>query len=261
MRCAFVICTTNGTPMQPRTVTLQPARLIRWLILVGVIAQIISTPLLWSHRSVGGTLFNAYTPRYSLALAAHAALSLFWIALLMQHGAAHGALRRISQRLRIAGVVGFALMGALAPFFPIEADVRSYAAATCLLLALLLIAAWATPPTLPRQWLWIGVLVTIIIVIGTGLSTLTRFPFSPDEAHWADYASTAWIGSPPGVYARTWLMPPQVIVPGIGWSVAVYGWFLEHVWFDIRMGRIWNLAFNLAAILSAGALAWRLYGQ
>lgn len=247
--------------MQPRALTPQPARLIRWLILAGVAAQIISAPLLWSHRSVGGTLFNAYTPRYGLALAAHAALSLFWIALLIQRRTADSVLWRIPQRLRVAGVVGFTLMGALAPLFPIESDVRSYAAATCLLLALLLTASWAKPLTLSRKWIWIAAVVTVVIVIGTGLSTLTRFPFSPDEAHWADYASTAWKGTPPGIYARTWLMPPQVIVPGIGWSVAAYGWFLEYVWFDIRMGRIWNLAFNLAAILSAGALAWRLYGR
>jgi hypothetical protein len=248
-------------PMQPRTLTPQPARLIRWLIVVGVAAQIISAPLLWSHRSVGGTLFNAYTPRYGLALAAHAVLSLFWIALLIQRHTSEGALWRIPQRFRIAGVVGFTLTGALAPLFPIEADVRSYAAATCLLLALLLIATWTAPLRLNRRWIWIGAGITIVIVIATALSTLTRFPFSPDEAHWADYASTAWNGTPPGIYARTWLMPPQVIVPGIGWSVAAYGWFLEYVWFDIRMGRIWNLAFNLAAILSAGALAWRLYGR
>lgn len=247
--------------MQPRTLTPQPARLIRWLIIVGVAAQIISAPLLWSHRSVGGTLLNAYTPRYGLALAAHAALSLFWIALLIRRRADDSALSRIPQMLRIAGVIGFTLVGALAPLFPIEADVRSYAAATCLLLSLLLIATRTMPFALPRQWLWIAVALTAAILIGTGLSTLTRFPFSPDEAHWADYASTAWIGSPPGVYARTWLMPPQVIVPGIGWSVAAYGWFLENVWFDIRMGRLWNLAFSLAAILSAGALAWRLYGR
>ncbi len=247
--------------MQPRTPTPQPARLIRWLITVGIAAQIVSAPLLWSHRSVGGTLLNAYTPRYGLALAAHAALSLFWVVLLIQRRAADSALSRIPQALRITGVVGFTLLGAAVPLFPIEADVRSYAAAACLLLSLLLTATWTKPIRLPKQWLWIGAALTVVIVIGTALSTLTRFPFSPDEAHWADYASTAWSGSPPGVYARTWLMPPQVIVPGIGWSVAAYGWFLEHVWFDVRMGRIWNLAFSIAAVLTAGALAWRLYGR
>jgi hypothetical protein len=247
--------------MQPRALTPQPAHLIRWLILVGAIAQIISAPLLWSHRSVGGTLLNAYTPRYSLALAAHAALSLLWIALLVWRRAEGALLQRIPRRLRLAGAIGFTMIGALAPLLPIEADVRSYVSANCLLLALLLIATWTMPFALPKQLFWIAAAAAAVIVIGMALSTLTRFPFSPDEAHWADYASTAWNGTPPGVYARMWLMPPQVIAPGIGWSVAAYGWFLENVWFDIRMGRLWNLAFNTAAVLFASALAWRLYGR
>ncbi len=84
-------------------------------------------------------------------------------------------------------------------------------------------------------------------------------PFSPDEAHWADYASSAI--SHGGIYARTWLQEPRLVSPGLGWSIAGYGWALEHIAFNIRTGRVWNIAVNLLAFASIGLLAGRLYGR
>jgi hypothetical protein len=102
-------------------------------------------------------------------------------------------------------------------------------------------------------------ITALLLLVPVILTTLLRMPFSPDEAHWADYASSAI--SHGGIYARTWLQEPRPVAPGLGWSIAGYGWALEHIAFNIRTGRVWNIVANLLAFGSIGLLAGRLYGR
>ncbi len=107
---------------------------------------------------------------------------------------------------------------------------------------------------------WIvGLIFTLVIMAAMLLTALNEQRFSPDEAHWADYASSAWVAG--GVYARTWLQEPTPILPGLGWSVAAYGWALENISFNIRVGRLWTFAFNLLTVAGVYAVTWRLYGR
>jgi hypothetical protein len=230
---------------------------------LAVIAALLSIQPLWGHRSDNGHILGAYSTRYALVLAVHIALSLGWGLVALLRERALCVLASLGCRLRYGGVVMALVLGAGVWFMPFEPHVKDYAAVNLLLVVALLTAS---DPARYRdhlgQRLLLGAAALLLIVLFFGV--LVQFPFSPDEAHWADYATTLYVPnsfSPPGVYARTWLMTPYSIAPGVGWSVAAYGWALQNIAFDIRLGRIWNYASYLLSFGAIALLAWRLYGR
>ncbi len=224
------------------------------LIAVSLLLQFISLGMLWGHPSDTGTLFGRFSVRYGMVLALNAAFAAGAVAAYAERRRFEGWLRTLAPRLRY-GALALIIIGLIGlGFASFEPHVRQYFALDLMIAGLALV--WHQPPQLPGWILPATALIALPLLL---LTTLIRFPFSPDEAHWADYASSAITHG--GVYAHTWLQQPFRIYPGVGWSVAGYGWALEHVAFDIRTGRIWNFVSYLLAFAGIAALAWRLYGR
>lgn len=242
----------NTTPFEYGTI--RPG----FILAAAVVMQTLAAAGLVQYGSVGGGL-NA---RDFAALVACVGVAVCWIVMLVtyRHLCPHLIGLRTPRRLGI--MAGVTAGGILVWLLPINLGVRQFVSINSLLVNLLLIATLADGK--PRQRKAAAILSITALGIGLlpmGFTVLVRMPFSPDEAHWADFASTAFATTNPGVYARTWLMAPTQITPGVGWSVAAYGWFLEHITFNIRVGRSWNFASYLVAFAGIALLSWRLYGR
>lgn len=230
------------------------------IIGLAIFAQLLAAQTLWGHQSDNGVILGRYSARYSLVLAEYVVVTMAWLA---AFAVRHRLVAWIQNRPalhQLLMVAVPALPVAALWFLPIEDQIKDYTGMNWLLWALLVSAASVahSRARIPYgRWLLAAGMAMVLVLLL--LTVLTRFPFSPDEAHWADYASTAIVGE--GIYARTWLMTPTVISPGLGWSVAAYGWVLEHVAFDIRTGRVWDYAGDLLAIVGVGLLAGQLYGR
>ena len=228
-------------------------------ILLGAAALIQLTLLvsLLRHTSTGGEILNRYSTRYAALLAAAVVILAAWIILF-------GARRLILPRLAAIAPVGHFVLAALvsaaaaAAFFTsIEAVVQQFVAVNAALAGLVLIRTTPDSRAHPRRWMLLlvgacGVLLALMFV-----GVLTDRRFSPDEANWADMATSPFVAD--GLYTRTWLQEPVAIIPGVGWSPAAYGWLLTHVSFNVMIGRAWNFAFYLLAFAGIAAVTARLY--
>jgi hypothetical protein len=107
---------------------------------------------------------------------------------------------------------------------------------------------------------WVFTLVCLLFVIPIVITALSLpAGFAPDEASWLDSATTPYVS---GMLAnRTTLRDTYKVYPSLGLGVAAYGWTLENLWYDPRMGRMWTIAAYFITILTAGAIARRLYGN
>lgn len=232
----------------------------RRVIGLGLLAQILVTISLLRHESVGGQILGLYSPRYALALAFDAVIVIGLCAALGLHERLERWLATWPGRSRLLAIVAAGTAASAIALLPVELPVKQMVAIT-FLIGVSLVTYHARQQADPRwnRWTrWALAAVTVLILGMALITALTEFPFSPDEAHWADYASTgARYG---GVYARTWMMAPQPIVPGLGWSIAAYGWVLEHVAFDIRAGRLWTYGAYCLMLAGLWLLTRRLYG-
>lgn len=235
--------------------SLTPQRLLR----IALIVQLISIPYLWGHTSATADVLGRYSPRYGVVLAACMAISLSW---LIAYGWRGRWLPWLMQRPAAQIIAVLCVVGAgavVVVLLPVEGVLKHYA----LLNALLLLALGAAilPDGQVRYWRWrvaygVGVIIMLALLLITALSAQ---PYSPDEAHWADYATTPYVAD--GLYARTWRDEPILIRPGIGWSVAAYGALLQHVAFDMRVGRLWEFSMNLLIVLGVAGVAYQLSGR
>lgn len=224
------------------------------LIGTSFVAQLICIPALWGHVSTSGNVLGRYTSRYALVLVVQILLTLTYLIAYAQRERLEQRLARLPQHWRY-GILGVSLAASIAlAFFSVEPQIQQYAALNLILVGLLI--AWHDPPHLPEWLLPAAAVVALPLLLFT---VLTTFPFSPDEAHWADYASSAITDG--GIHARTWLQPPYQVYPGVGLSVGAYGWALENISFDIQVGRVWNFGAYLLAFVGIFSLTNRLYGR
>lgn len=221
---------------------------------MALFAQVLAIPFLWGHQSTEGAFLGRYSLRYSLVLIEHIVV---FIGLITTYVLYRRNWRWTNIRQQIFLLVLSAMPVLVLWFLPLEDQIKQYNSLIWLLFAFF-ISGRAPALQIPelRDLLGVGFVIIVLLALFT---VLTEFPFSPDEAHWADYASTAILKN--GIYARTWLMNPVTITPGLGWSIAAYGWGLEHVAFDIRFGRLWNFASYLLAFVGIGLLTARFYGR
>ncbi|WP_119067360.1 hypothetical protein [Aggregatilinea lenta] len=244
--------TLPGSP-EPPTHRVSPAILlgaaipIQWSLLV---------PML-RHTSTGGAILDRYSTRYAAVLAASALVLLAWIALF---AARRSVLPRLAAIPPSVHLVTVALMGAGAAalfFTSFEGIVQQVVGVNVALAGLLLIRTLPDGPARPQRWplLLAGLCALLLAVVLIGVLADRRF--SPDEANWADMATSPYIAD--GLYTRTWLQEPIAIIPGVGWSPAAYGWLLTHVSFDVMVGRAWNFAFYVLAFIGIAAVTARLY--
>jgi hypothetical protein len=243
---------------EPQPATAPDRRLSPGIILGGAVVIQISllVPML-RHTSVGGEILNRYSTRYAVVLAAAVAILAGWIALFLARRAVTGLLAALPPRVHYVLIAGLAAAAAALFFTPIEAIIQQFAAANAALAGLLLIRTTPDAHARPRRWLLGLAALCAVLLAAIFIGVLADRRFSPDEANWADMATSPYVAD--GLYTRTWLQEPVAIIPGVGWSPAAYGWLLVHVSFDVMVGRAWNFAFYVLAFIGIAAVTARLY--
>lgn len=233
-------------------------RSLRYLI-VCFVMQFFSMFSLWSHTSDTTDFLNRYSKSYGVVIIFSVLLLVFWVVCLFAHCRMEAIVSRIPLRWYLVCVLVATLAMLVQWVLPIEPSIKVYLATNYLLMVVVSVLLRPDLLIVSRRWQTALVLVCVLMLVPMVITNLAERRFTPDEGHWADYASSSFLAG--GVYARTWLQEPVVIMPGLGWSVAGYGWALENIAFDLHVGRIWNLAFYLLAFAGIAALTFRLYGR
>lgn len=247
---------------QSRSLTLQTMRISFRAVTGSVgLAQTLALIVLLRHESASGAILGRYSPRYALVLALALLAVIASSGALLFAGRLERWLTRWTLRSRLLVTGPISALATLIWLLPVELTVKQFAAISALSFTAIVMfpAREIMPDRVVRAGRMILPGAIALIVVLSGFTALTEFPFSPDEAHWADYASTAVHFG--GIYARRWMMEPQLIVPGLGWSIAAYGQALEHIAFDIRTGRLWVYACYLLTLIGVWLLARRLYDR
>jgi hypothetical protein len=231
---------------------------LKSILFISFLVQGLALYPLWIHQSDAPSLLGRYSTRYGLFLLVNIFVVLAWgvVALWWQWVAA--ALHRVREWVRYAIMMGCLVVAVIVWFIPIEDQIQQYIALNGFLVIVCLVRA-GDVRTIGMRWWWAIVVAIGLLLMPIVVTIMSDQRFSPDEAHWADYATSLYrVG---GVYARAWLQEPFRILPGVGWSVPTYGFFLEYVSFDIRIGRAWTLVVHLLTVAGIGLVAGRLYGQ
>ncbi len=229
------------------------------LLLFGLIAHLLIARSLWLHESDAALLLGRYSTGYGLAVITHAVATVAWAgALIVRHPLEHG-LRRLPSLLIVASVIVLTLAAAAIWQLNIEEQLRAYASLLVLALILPLLAVLPDAPARPWRWWGLLLAVALLLLVPMAVTLLSRGTYSPDEAHWADYATSPYVAG--GLYARTWLDAPAVIKPGLGWSVAAYGWLLQNLDFSLHTLRAASLVWKALILAGMVLVANRLYGR
>lgn len=228
------------------------------LLVVGLLIQLWGGYYLWNHTSDNGQFLGQYSYGYAAILILNLVLIATWVLLYWRRRKLEDRLRRmpVFLLLILIGIAGVVVLGLW--LTTVEIGIKQYMASNWLLFSLIVIYTSPDRP-LSNRWIIGIILVIALILIPAFITTLTERTFSPDEATWADYATSPFVAG--GMYVRTWLREPLVIEPGRGWSTVIYGWLLENVYFDIRMGRIFNFVGYLLGFAGIGVVAAQLYGR
>lgn len=230
------------------------------VLIFGLVVQFASLYPIWSHRSTGDVVLGGYSTRYIFVLVVYVLLTLGWVAAFVFRNRLLITLNTLIKPRRAAVACVAAVFTAGVVFvIPIELFVQQYLALNLVAFATLCITFLPQRQATSRRPYLLLVAACAIMLILALLTALSTFPFSPDEAHWLDYALSSTRHG--GVYSHAWLMEPVTIKPGIGWSVALYGLAQEATGVQMETGRLWNFAFYAAAIIVSGFLSARLYGR
>lgn len=243
--------TKPSSQVQPRLISLSS------IFAFACLAQILSIVPLWGHISDSTAILGRYSSRYAFVLVLNLFLLAAWPILFLCRQRIHMWLTQSSSTLRYGTLLFIVLVMLITWLIPVEEQFAQFVSLNGLLFAVIIIYTLSERPY-DQRWRWLIAAALAFLLVAMFSTTLIDQNYSPDEAHWADYASSNFRAG--GVYARTWLQEPIIITPGLGWSVAAYGWALEHIAFQLTTGRIWNFIFNLLAVIGIFAVAWRLYG-
>lgn len=231
------------------------------VLLFGWLFQAIQLYALVNSTSDSGDVFGQYSLRYAIFLAGGFALLLTWTLVLVLH-------QRVEQWLNThlkltfaypilaitGGIIAFILWWDVPTW-----SVKAYIGSVLTLGMVALVYGLPDETVRFQRWQLLLIIIFLLLIIPTLLTIFASRQFNPDEAEWADIATSPFIVG--GMYTRTSLDPPMLISPVRGWFSALYGWTLLNISFDPRIGRIWNYASDLLIYLGIGVLAARLYGR
>jgi uncharacterized membrane protein (UPF0136 family) len=238
-----------------RTRTLSTATLLA----AGAVAQLLFISPLWLHSSMGGSILGRYSRRYALTLALSAAIMLGWGAAYIGRRWVLRWLDRLPHALRWTGV-GLAAALAMGVLLALSRGVvKSFLMFNSLLVALILIRSLPDRVLSFRHWERLLLAVAVMMLFPALIAVLSNRRFSPDEAVYAIMSTGPFVSG--GLYDRNWLEVPVKIAPGRGWSLAVYGWFLHNVSYNLMVGRVFNFAGYLLAFAGIWAVTARLFGS
>lgn len=216
-------------------------------------------PDLLRHRSTVSTWLGAYSTTYFLLVVICIVFTMLWLLVFVLRQRVQRWLERQPTGLLHAGMGAALVIGAGIWLLNGEVLPKTFIALS--MWGFIVVLAYARPDyeLVSRRWLWACVLSVVILLIPLIIQNIAVYTHTPDEAFWADYASTLWQRG--GLYSRTWAGEPMLIKPGVGWSVGMYGFLLQYVAFDIRIGRLWIVCFTLLCIGLVGLLSRRLYNS
>jgi hypothetical protein len=229
------------------------------VLAAGAVAQLLFISPLWGHSSTGGSILGRYSPRYALALALSTAIMLGWAAAWIGREWVRRWLERSSALLRWVGVGLAAALVTGVLLTSIEGVLKSFVAFNSLLVALILVRSLPDRALAFRHWDRLLLAVAVIMLFPALIAVLSNRRFSPDEAVYAIMSTGPFVSN--GLYDRNWLEVPVKIAPGRGWSLAVYGWFLHNVSYNLMVGRAFNFAGYLLAFAGIWAVTARLFGS
>ena len=229
------------------------------LLAAGAVAQLLFIPSLWLHTSTGGSILGHFSRRYALGLALSTAIMLGWMAAWIKRRWVLTGLDRLSHTLHWVGLALAAARAAGGLFGPFAGEFTGFVVFNCLLAALILIRSLPDRALAFPHWDRLLLAVAVIMLFPALIAVLSNREFSPDEAVYAIMSTGPFVSG--GVYDRNWLEVPVKIVPGRGWSLALYGWFLHNVSYDLMVGRAFNFAGYLLAFAGIWAVTARLYGN
>lgn len=217
---------------------------------------------LWSQISDSPDVLGRYSTRYAAGLLLYFVLAVGWIILFVCRKYVMAWLEKITARTRytLLAVVSVMMIGVLGASSLIRLDgtLTDYFVLNGFLA---IVGLMYDQDDSRLRWLgWFAALLLTLMLSVLILHALTSRPFNPDEAMWADFA-TGIFNNSPGIYSDMWLQEPILIKPGIGWSVAGYGWLLHNVHFDILVGRVWNVVAYVLTFVGIGLVTRELYGS
>jgi hypothetical protein len=233
---------------------------LRNLILTVLAVDCIYIPILFGHSSVNGAILGRYSASYVAFLVLAALIFCLWIMLFFQHARIQPQITRIPIAYRIVAIFLLIIPIYLLRRFTNETQILEYLAANWVFLALVVTYDYRDV-AFRRSALFLFALALFLLVVLTLIvtTTLSAKPYNPDEAIWADYASSWQVAG--GVIYRTVDQVPMLIQPGIGWIHALHGAVQWLVDFDQRVGRAFNLFFYLISLAGLWLVAKSLHGR
>lgn len=234
----------------------------RALLTAAFVAQLLSIPALWGHQSQPAEVLGRYSTRYMFIIILHAVIIVVAFASLFVSRWLEKQLARLPEWAFYSAV--FVVTGAALALWGtgIEAHAVAYISLnTLLLVAALVLARPDTPvPAGVRRVLSVsggGLFVGLLAV--AFITTMGMNVFEPDEAHYADIATSFWADG--SLYNKSWLSAPVTIEPGLSWFFVVYGGLLEVFGYSVRISR--GLGLVGYGLFCAGvyAVGSHLYGR
>lgn len=238
-----------------QTKTLSLAHIVIGLFLL----QLFFVQSLWGHSSDAGQVLGRYSTRYTIILLLSLGIQFGWVVVFFSRKRIERWIQAIPSRFVAAGLVLLAATVVPVLLQPIEHHVRYYYIVTIWSIMTLIIYCLPDKP-IDMRWINRGLIALFLLILIPGtISSLTRRQFSPDDAQWADMATTFFVEG--GVYMRTWRQEPILISPGFGWFNVAYGWVLENIAFHPFTGMLWNLLGDGLSVIGIGLLTNKLYGR
>jgi len=220
--------------------------------------QIALLPSLWGHSSDTTAFLGRYSGRYGAVLIIHSVILVLMTLGVGQAERFNTFIQRLPTQIRI-GTIGLTALLAMMIWWPsIELQVRAFFALLLTQIACILILSLPDTSVNRRPWLIAAGVLIAVLCIPLAITIYMALPYSPDEAHWADLSS-AFVRFG-GVYTPSWQRVPILIEPGLGWSVAAYGVWVDATGYTVWAGRAWTFAVHLMTIAAMGFVARRWWG-
>lgn len=234
-----------------------PQLKFKHLFWAGLLLQLLAIPDLWGQVSSEPVLLGRYSLRYSSILVVFFFITFGYAAAAFIY---YVRIERFVAAMRPRHTLGvvFAAIGAsfAVQFISVDPQIQAYIVANSAFISVIVILGQSGSLISPKRYHWMGVLA-LLLMVPLFLTNLVALPFNPDEALWAEFASTFLMNG--SLHYRTGFATVP-IEPGLGWVTALYGLLLEGIAFDIRLGRAIIFINALLTILGIGWIARRLYG-
>ena len=218
--------------------------------------------MLWTHISSPAVVLGRYSLRYAPVLGLNIVLIFACAVLVVLGGRVRTQIDKLPGWLLFAGA-----MASLAPVvglavLSVEPKLLAYVSLNVLAVWALLLHTQVDVrlhPAALRLSIIITTAAVVIAVVAVALTGLGMNIYQPDEAHYADIATSFYADG--NLYNKSWLSPPSPIQPGLSWFFVAYGGLLERFGYSVYLGRVLSLAVYALFFGGLYAATHALYGR